>query len=411
MPLRRWSSILAVAAVVACGGDGGGPSIQAGSLAVSAGNDQVGAAGAALPESLAVLVRDDAGEPLPGVTVTWQAAIGGGNVSPTTRVSDAAGIAKARRTLGPSAGTQTTTAAAPGASTITFDAVAQIQGAVNMANATTGPLTDTIGAVKAESLTVTVTDQTAAPVAGVQVNWASNGGVVSSSQVATNASGQSKVQFTYGTNDGSQTATATVAGLVGSPVAVTLNATAGALVEIDKTGGDGGTAPPSSQVTYTVQALDRGGNPKGGVTIEWAVATGGGSIAAQQDMTAANGNASATRTLGASTGAQTATATATGPSGPLQVTFTTTAAVVTTVAVSNNNFNPSAITVPVGAEVTWQWQGVTVAHNVTFSSANAPADIPNQTSGFASRTFETGGTFNYECTNHPGIMTGSVTVN
>jgi plastocyanin len=47
----------------------------------------------------------------------------------------------------------------------------------------------------------------------------------------------------------------------------------------------------------------------------------------------------------------------------------------------------------------------------TFAAtAGAPVDIaPDMTSGSASRTFTVAGTFNYSCTNHPG-MNGSVTV-
>jgi plastocyanin len=167
-------------------------------------------------------------------------------------------------------------------------------------------------------------------------------------------------------------------------------------------------------VTYTVQSRDSHGNAKGGVTIDWAVASGGGSITPAQNTTAANGNASAQRTLGGGTGDQTVTATASGlPTSPV-VTFTTTAAIITTVQVANNSFTPQNITVPLNTVVTWEWQAVTVAHNVTFTPptpAGTPANIGDRTAvGTVQRTFNTAGTFNYSCTNHPG-MTGSVTVN
>lgn len=412
MPSFRWSRATLVVGFLACGGgDGGGGGPVAGSMTLNAGDDQVAAAGTALPESLAVLVRDNAGTPLPGVTVTWTVTAGGGTVSPATSASNASGIAKTRRTLGPSAGTHTTRAAVGSLTPVNFSAVAQIQGAVTIANATTGALTDTVDAVKAESLTVTVTDQDAAPVHGVNVQWASTGGVVSGATIATNAAGQSKVRYTYGTAAGPQTATATVTGLQGSPVTITFTATAGNATQIAKTAGDGGTAAPGAQVTYTVQSRDRHNNPKGGVTIDWAVGTGGGLITPAQNVTATNGNASATRTLGTGTGLQTATATANDLTGPPEVTFTTTAAVVTTVEVRNNSFTPTSLTVSQGTTVTWEWQGITVAHNVTFDQVTgAPANIPDRTSGSVARTFNTAGTFNYDCTNHAG-MSGTVTVN
>jgi plastocyanin len=408
--MRRFCLILLTGVVLsACGGGDGGPTPN--SIAVSAGNNQVAAAGTALPESLAAIVRDVGAAPLAGVNVTFTITSGGGSVSPASRVTGSDGIAKTRRTLGPNAGTQTVNAVAGSLVPALFSAVAQINGAVNIANASTGPLTDTVDAIKAESLVVLVTNQDATPIQGVTVAWTSAGGAVSPTSRATNAAGQSRTQFTYGTAAGNQTATATVTGLVGSPVVITLNATAGTAVSIAKTAGDNGTAPPGSQVTYTVQSRDSHGNPKGGVVIDWAVGAGGGSITPAQNTTQANGNASATRTLGSGTGAQTATATAAGLTGAPVDTFTTTAQVVSTVEVANNSFTPSSLTVPLNTTVTWEWQGTTLPHNVTFDNVTgAPTDITDRTSGSASRTFGTAGTFPYRCTNHGG-MTGTVTVN
>jgi plastocyanin len=87
--------------------------------------------------------------------------------------------------------------------------------------------------------------------------------------------------------------------------------------------------------------------------------------------------------------------------------------VTATIQVANNSFTPNAITVAKGSAVTWAWQGTTVAHNVTFAATpgGAPADIGNTTSGSVPRTFNTAGTFTFQCTNHPGVMTGSVAVN
>jgi plastocyanin len=79
------------------------------------------------------------------------------------------------------------------------------------------------------------------------------------------------------------------------------------------------------------------------------------------------------------------------------------------VQVADFSFTPSSLTVPTGTVVTWQWQGTTATHNVTFSTAGAPADIPNRNSGSVARTFSTLGTFDYSCTIHPA-MTGHVTV-
>ncbi len=52
-----------------------------------------------------------------------------------------------------------------------------------------------------------------------------------------------------------------------------------------------------------------------GVTVNWAVATGGGSVSAATSVTNASGLAQINWTLGATVGAQTATATVSGLTG------------------------------------------------------------------------------------------------
>ena len=70
-------------------------------------------------------------------------------------------------------------------------------------------------------------------------------------------------------------------------------------------------------------------------------------------------------------------------------------------------FSPASVDVAVGATVTWNFQAT---HNVTFAFApGVPSDISDTPSGSAARTFTQAGTFNYQCTLHPG-MTGTVIV-
>ena len=56
--------------------------------------------------------------PVPGRTVVWQVAGGGGSVAPSRSVSDASGIATATWTLGPQLGLQTLTVTLPGIDTL-----------------------------------------------------------------------------------------------------------------------------------------------------------------------------------------------------------------------------------------------------------------------------------------------------
>lgn len=77
------------------------------------------------------------------------------------------------------------------------------------------------------------------------------------------------------------------------------------------------------------------------------------------------------------------------------------------ISVANNSFTPSATTVPVGTTVTWTWAQGSVTHNVTFSDGVASADM---SSGTYSRTFNTAGTYSYDCTIHGSAMSGTITV-
>jgi plastocyanin len=75
--------------------------------------------------------------------------------------------------------------------------------------------------------------------------------------------------------------------------------------------------------------------------------------------------------------------------------------------VRDNNFQPSATTVPVGTTVTWTWVGLDI-HNVTFGGGG-PTSGDQSTGDTYQRAFNAAGTFNYSCSRHAG-MNGSVTV-
>jgi len=85
----------------------------------------------------------------------------------------------------------------------------------------------------------------------------------------------------------------------------------------------------------------------------------------------------------------------------------TTSSTSNAVRVADNNFTPSATTVPPGTTVTWTWVGTREDHNVTFADGTAS---PTQASGTYQRTFMTAGTFTYFCTIHGTPMSGVVTV-
>ncbi len=70
-------------------------------------------------------------------------------------------------------------------------------------------------------------------------------------------------------------------------------------------------------------------------------------------------------------------------------------------------FQPVSADVSAGGTVTWTFG--TIHHDVTFSTAGSPSNIPLVENGSASRTFPDNGVFQYSCSIHPG-MAGSVRV-
>jgi hypothetical protein len=330
--MRPWILLFLLAA--ACG-DSSGPTLPAtaASIEALAGMDQIGPAGQALTDSLAVIIRDTNGRPMPGVTVTWSIVTGDGHITPASSMTGADGIARSRRTLGPNAGTQTVAAHVAALAPVTFSAVAQIQGAVVIGNRSIGPLTDTVFGTLTEieqPLVVLVLDQRGVPVPGVRVTWsASGGGSVAPISPVTNAGGESIAEYTFGAIAGpGYGAIASVEGLIGSPITFELSALAATPVSIEKTNGDGLVVQPGAKVVHTITARDAYGNPTRGVAIQWAVAEGGGSIAPPQNFTDRTGTAEATHTLGGVSGRHTVTATAASlPKAPV-LTFSANASTV-----------------------------------------------------------------------------------
>lgn len=102
-----------------------------GVLERAAGTDgQTATAGTAVALVPAVRVRDAAGAPLAGVTVSFAVTAGGGSVINASAVSDATGLASAGGwTLGTATGTQTLQASATGFAPTTFSATALGTGA------------------------------------------------------------------------------------------------------------------------------------------------------------------------------------------------------------------------------------------------------------------------------------------
>ncbi len=194
-------------------------------MQLNAGNSQSDTIGATLGTAYAVLVRNETGTAVAGVTVNWTAA-GGGSVSAPTSVTNASGIATVNRILGTTVGAQTAQARVAGLSgnPVNFTATATA-GAATLIEKTAEPAAGVINGNV--TYVVTARDRTNNPRSGVVIDWAATGGggaITTPSTTGTN--GQASAQRTLSGTAGPHTATATANSIAGTPsVSFTTNAT------------------------------------------------------------------------------------------------------------------------------------------------------------------------------------------
>ena len=218
--------------ILGCGGDGGPTSPPVPSaIALVSGGSQTGTAGQPLALPLVVKVTTASGAAAPGATVAFAARPGSGSLSATSVRTDAKGQASVTWTIGPRAGsnvdTATATASALTGSPVTFVASATAGAAAQLVAAGGNNQTAPAATALPAPLTARVSDAHGNPVAGVSVNWAiaTGGGSVSTASSASDASGVATTQLTLGPKAGPQAVSASAAGLTGSPVTFTANAT------------------------------------------------------------------------------------------------------------------------------------------------------------------------------------------
>ncbi len=294
--------------------------------------NQSGTVGTLVGAAPSVIVTDGQGHGVAGVSVIFVVAPGGGSVTAPTVTTDASGVASVGWTLGTAVGpnTLTATAAGIGGSPVTFSATGVAGPAMKIAAKSGNGQSATVGTAVSIAPSVVVTDGYGNPDSGVSVAFAASGdGTVSPLEVTTDAFGIATVDsWTLGTSVGSNTLKATAAGLTGSPVTFSATGTVGAAKNIDANSvltqsASVGTAvgtPPSVVVT------DAHGNPVAGVSVGFAVASGGGSVTAPTVTTNSSGVASVGWTLGTTAGSNALTATAAGLTGS-PVTFSATGTV------------------------------------------------------------------------------------
>jgi plastocyanin len=158
----------------------------------------------------------------------------------------------------------------------------------------------------------------------------------------------------------------------------------------------------------------RGSAPVAGAVVNWSTSAAGGSMTPSMSTTGADGISTSVWHLGNAAGAQSAQATVSGGADGSPVQFSATATgsggggggggggsySVQLLSDGRDHFEPTSLTVPVGATVTWTWvsgfHSVTPTGTPSFTGNGGPVSAPNT----FSQTFTTPGTYLYYCVVH-----------
>ena len=317
--------------------------------------------GTQLSNPFVVKVTDSLGNPVSGVTVTFQVSLGGGRLlggsgSPSTLpvTTNTSGVASVTLILGSSVGANSNavTASASGLtnSPLTFTAtgIAALPSTIVKVSGDNPVQSAPVGTQLSNPFVVEVTDNFNNPVSGLMVTFQVNlgGGTLvggsgnpSTLLVTTNASGQASATLIVGPSGGTDnnTVTASASGLVNSPLTFTATGTATVATSgntIVKVSGDNqsGTVETELANAFAVEVTDANNNPVSGVTVTFAVDQGGGTLiggsgspSTVQSTTNGLGQAYATLILGPTAGTDTVTASGSGLTNS-PMTFTSTAA-------------------------------------------------------------------------------------
>ena len=299
--VTAFSAVLVL--TVGCGG-GLGPEDLA-RIEISGGNGQIATAGTPVEVRPAVLAVDDEGRPIPGATITFTVASGGGSVTGSNATTGEDGIGTVGSwTLGQVVGENFLTATAPGAaSDVNFSAfglvgppatIERIEGDAQMATAGRPvPVRPRVRVVDMEGNAVE--DES------VIFTVESGGGEVADSLASTDSLGTAAVlSWTLGVVPGTNTLTATAgdastgfsaAGIPG-PVALTIAAGDSQTTAV-------GTVTPIQPQVLVSDAQDL---PVPGVDVAFTVLAEGASVSADTARTNVSGIASVAWTLGPTVG-------------------------------------------------------------------------------------------------------------
>lgn len=189
LPVRFVTGLLITAAAAGCSSDKDViPS--ASSVAIISGNNQTATVATSVSSPLVIQVKDQNGNPMSGVTVTFTST-GGATLGSNSAVTDASGNASTTVTLGNTSGAVTVTATANGISTpAVFSITSTAAAAASLTIVSGNNQSAAAGTSLAAALVAKVTDQYGNAIAGATIDWTTTGGTLAgSAQSITDATG------------------------------------------------------------------------------------------------------------------------------------------------------------------------------------------------------------------------------
>ncbi len=164
-----------LASLIGCGGSE--PSRSAAAIAIAGGDQQNAQVSTAVQNPPSVLVKDESGDPVPGIRVTFTVASGGGTVQGATALSRADGTAVVGNwILGTTVGTNTLNASVAGLPSVTFTATSTSGAPASITAATPVSQSALAGAAVPVDPAVLVADAFGNGVPGVVVTFAVTAG-------------------------------------------------------------------------------------------------------------------------------------------------------------------------------------------------------------------------------------------
>jgi len=306
-----------------------------GSLAVVGGGTQQAIVGAAYASPLKVAVLDAEGNPVSGATVSFSAPASGASaaLSPASAETGTDGTVAASATANTVSGAYLVTASAEGVSGSVQFSLANLPGAAVglVVDGSSSGQSARVGEAFSAPLLVTVVDAYGNGVPGVTVSFACPSSAptctLDSSSETSDASGQVVIHATAGATPGTATATASSSGLPSASISLT--DLVGLPGTIESTGGASQSAGVFTAYANPLGVLvkDSYGNPVPGVTVTFAVVSGGAQtveLSATTVETGGDGQASVTATANADKGALLVEATAPGVATAAQFALTNT---------------------------------------------------------------------------------------